>query len=128
MLLQSCKNLYSLCFPMQSHYLTGDIMQLLQYLFIKYNMPMKFDLCWHNYRNVPIFWYATHHIKFVIKYTWLNGGHVEYDNNNDTTRTKVNTAAHWGHRGPLEHNLEPNIYNVQTIQNTDMCAYNPYML
>ena len=33
--------------------------------------------------------------------------HVDYDKNNDIMHAKVNTAAAWSHRGPLEHNIEP---------------------
>ena len=42
----------------------------------------------------------------VIIPTLVYSSHVEYDKKYDIS-PKVNTAAPWSHRGPLEHNCEP---------------------
>ena len=40
---------------------------------------------------------------------WLLQIVMTFLHHNDITSAKVNTAAPWSHRGPLEHNLEPDL-------------------
>ena len=89
---------------------------------IFHNMVMDIDLCWRNSRKITLFFIwisqcesavfqinqpSDFAVRVVTMHTLLYSGHVRYDKNNDIMSPKVNTAAPWSHRDPVEHILEP---------------------